>query len=54
MRGKFYRPDAKLNLPVTADCVLEKIKRADERAKDEGALTHEEATQRLGKWLGAR
>lgn len=54
VRGKFYRPDAKPNLPLTADCVLEKIKRADEQAKDEGTLTHEEAKQSLGKWLGAR
>ena len=54
MRGKFYRPDAKLNLPVTADCVSEKIKRADQRAKNEGTLTHEEAKQRLNKWLGDR
>ena len=53
-RGKFYRPDAKLNLPVTAGCVLEKIKRADQRTKNEGTLTHEEAKQRLNKWLGAR
>ena len=54
VRGKFYRPDAKLNLPLTADCVLEKIKRADQRAKNEGTLTHEEAKQRLNKWLGDR
>ena len=54
MRGKFYRPDAKLNLPLTADCVLEKIKRADQRAKNEGTLTHEEAKQRLNNWLGDR
>ena len=54
VRGKFYRPDAKLNLPLSADCVLEKIERADQRAKNEGTLTHEEAKQRLNKWLGDR
>lgn len=31
--------------------VLEKIKRGTERATTEGALTHDEAKQRLGKWL---
>ena len=31
--------------------VLEKIKRGGERADAGGALTHEQAKQRLGKWL---
>lgn len=31
--------------------VLEKIKRGSERADSEGAFTHEQAKQRLGKWL---
>jgi hypothetical protein len=31
--------------------VLEKVKRGVERAESEGALTHSEAKQRLGKWL---
>ena len=33
--------------------VLEKIKRGAERAGSEGTLTHEQAKQRLGKWLTA-
>ena len=33
--------------------VLEKIKRGTERAETEGVLTHEQAKQRLGKWLAA-
>lgn len=33
--------------------VLEKIKRGSERADAEGTLTHEQARQRLGKWLTA-
>ena len=33
--------------------VLEKIKRGTERAGAEGTLTHEQAKQRLGKWLTA-
>ena len=33
--------------------VLEKIKRGTERASSEGTLTHEQAKQRLGKWLTA-
>ena len=33
--------------------VLEKIKRGTERAETEGVLTHEQAKQRLGKWLTA-
>lgn len=31
--------------------VLEKVKRGLDRADSEGALSHEEATKRLGKWL---
>lgn len=31
--------------------VLEKIKRGLDRADSEGAISHEEAKQRLGKWL---
>ena len=31
--------------------VLEKVKRGVERADSEGTLTHDEAKQRLGKWL---
>ena len=31
--------------------VLEKIKRGTQRATAEGTLTHDEAKQRLGKWL---
>lgn len=33
--------------------VLEKVRRGLERAGTEGALTHEEAKARLGKWLSA-
>ena len=33
--------------------VFEKIKRGTERAGSEGTLTHEQAKQRLGKWLTA-
>ena len=33
--------------------VLEKIKRGTGRAGSEGVLTHEQAKQRLGKWLTA-
>lgn len=31
--------------------VLEKVKRGIERADAEGAISHEEAKARLGKWL---
>lgn len=31
--------------------VLEKVKRGAERAESEGAISHEAARQRLGKWL---
>lgn len=31
--------------------VLEKIKRGLDRADSEGTISHEEAKQRLGKWL---
>lgn len=31
--------------------VLEKVNRGLSRADSEGALSHEEATKRLGKWL---
>jgi hypothetical protein len=31
--------------------VLEKVRRGLERADSEGALSHEEAKARLGKWL---
>lgn len=31
--------------------VLEKIKRGLDRADSEGVISHEEAKQRLGKWL---
>lgn len=31
--------------------VLEKVKRGLERAETEGAISHEEAKARLGKWL---
>ena len=31
--------------------VLEKVKRGVERAESEGALSHTEIKQRLGKWL---
>jgi len=33
--------------------VLEKVKRGLERAETEGAVTHEDAKARLGKWLAA-
>ena len=33
--------------------VLEKIRRGSERADAEGVLSHEQAKQRLGKWLTA-
>lgn len=33
--------------------VLEKVKRGLERAETEGAMSHEEAKTRLGKWLAA-
>lgn len=33
--------------------VLEKINRGLERADTEGAVSHEEAKNRLGKWLSA-
>lgn len=33
--------------------VLEKVKRGLERAETEGAVTHEDARARLGKWLAA-
>ena len=32
--------------------VLEKVTRGVERAESEGTLSHSEAKQRLGKWLG--
>ncbi|MGH9425141.1 MAG: hypothetical protein ACRD2L_02390 [Terriglobia bacterium] len=31
--------------------VLDKVKRGEERAESEGTLSHNEAKQRLGKWL---
>ncbi|TDR42624.1 hypothetical protein DFR29_108212 [Tahibacter aquaticus] len=31
--------------------ILEKIRRGAERAETEGALSHEEAKKRLGRWL---
>lgn len=31
--------------------VLEKIERGQARAEDEGTLSHDQAKQRLGKWL---
>ena len=31
--------------------VLEKVKRGLDRADSEGAVGHEEATKRLGKWI---
>lgn len=31
--------------------VLEKVKRGLERSETEGAISHEEAKARLGKWL---
>ena len=33
--------------------VLEKVNRGLERAAAQGALSHEEARKRLGKWLSA-
>lgn len=33
--------------------VLEKVKRGLDRAETEGALTHEVAQAKLGKWLSA-
>ena len=33
--------------------VLEKVKRGLERAGTEGAVSHEDAKARLGKWLAA-
>ncbi len=33
--------------------VLEKIKRGLDRADAEGAISHEEATMRLSKWLAS-
>ncbi len=33
--------------------VLEKVKRGIERAEAEGAVSHEDAKARLGKWLAA-
>ncbi len=33
--------------------VLEKVKRGLESAETEGAVSHEEAKARLGKWLAA-
>ena len=33
--------------------VLEKVKRGIERAKTEGAVSHEDAKARLNKWLAA-
>ena len=33
--------------------VLDKIKRGLERAESEGAISHEDAKVRLGKWLAA-
>ena len=33
--------------------VLEKVKRGLERAETEGAVSHENAKARLGKWLAA-
>ncbi len=32
--------------------VLEKVKRSLQRAYAEGAVSHEDAEARLGKWLG--
>jgi len=31
--------------------VLEKVRRGQERARTEGAILHEDAKARLGKWL---
>ena len=33
--------------------VLEKVKRGIERAETEGAISHEDAKDRLNKWLAA-
>ena len=33
--------------------VLEKVQRGQERARAEGAISHEEAKVRLGKWLAS-
>ena len=33
--------------------VLEKVKRGQERARAEGAISHEDAKTRLGKWLAS-
>ena len=33
--------------------VLEKVKRGLQRAETEGAVSHEDAKARLGKWLAA-
>jgi hypothetical protein len=33
--------------------VLEKVKRGLERAETEGAISHEDAKARLGKWLAS-
>lgn len=33
--------------------VLEKVKRGIDRAEAEGAISHEDAKARLGKWLAA-
>jgi hypothetical protein len=33
--------------------VLEKVKRGLQRAQTEGAISHEDAKARLGKWLGS-
>jgi len=33
--------------------ILEKVKRGLERAETEGAISHEDAKARLGKWLAS-
>ena len=33
--------------------VLEKVKRGQERARAKGAISHEDAKARLGKWLAS-
>ena len=33
--------------------VLEKVKRGQERARTEGAISHEDAKARLGKWFAS-
>lgn len=33
--------------------VLEKVRRGQERARTEGAVPHEDAKARLGKWLAS-